>query len=46
MARKKYPDRPGYELVGFAWSRKNPRTGVVDYPKNGRPFPIWRKIGK
>lgn len=35
--------RPGYVLVGYAWSFVHPKTGQRIYAKGGRPFPIWRK---
>jgi hypothetical protein len=42
MARKK---RQGdYEIVGFCWSFIHPKTRKRVYPRNGRPFPIKRRV--
>jgi hypothetical protein len=30
---------PGYRVI-FRWSRVNPKTGLRERPRNGRPFPI------
>lgn len=39
-----FPDRPGYELVGFTRSFWHKRAGRRIYAKPGKAFPIWRKI--
>jgi len=36
-----YPEqRDGKRLI-FRWTRRNPKTGKIERPKGGRPFPIW-----
>jgi hypothetical protein len=38
-------DRPGFKKIFRPW-RKNPKTGRVEYPRNGRVFVMWVPIGE
>ena len=44
MARPyRWKSRPGYVLVGFCWFFRHRTTGKIIRPRNGRPFPIYRR---
>lgn len=41
-----HPTRVGYYLVGFRRYFQHPVTKKIVYPKNGKVFPIWRKLSQ
>lgn len=43
---KLFPDdRPGFRKI-FRRSRRNPKTGLIEYPKRSKFFVIWIPVSQ